>query len=88
MAKDGIELVSVTNHFKFEAPDGKQRVSDALDAECVQTLAKHYPNTPVNLSQNMVRCFCPFSDFTLAVTLKAEVTHLSALAEGLAAISR
>ena len=44
MAKDGIELVSVTNHFKFEAPDGKQRVSDALDTECVQTLAKHYPN--------------------------------------------
>ena len=44
MAKDGIQLVSVTNHFKFEAPDGKQRTADALDAECVQTLAKHYPN--------------------------------------------
>jgi cell filamentation protein len=25
MAKDGVQLVSVTNHFKFEAPDGKQR---------------------------------------------------------------
>ena len=25
MAKDGVELVSVTNHFKFQAPDGKQR---------------------------------------------------------------
>ena len=25
MVKDGIELVSVTNHFKFQAPDGKQR---------------------------------------------------------------
>ena len=44
MAKDGIELVSVTNHFKFHAPDGKQRAADALDAECVQTLAKNYPN--------------------------------------------
>ena len=44
MAKEGVELVSVTNHFKFEAPDGKQRAADALDAECVQTLAKHYPN--------------------------------------------
>ena len=44
MAKDGVELVSVTNHFKFQAPDGKQRAADALDAECVQTLAKHYPN--------------------------------------------
>lgn len=48
MAKDGIELVSVTNQFKFEAPDGKQRASDALDTECVQTLAKHYPNNRAN----------------------------------------
>lgn len=44
MARDGIQLVSVTNQFKFEAPDGKQRAADALDAQCVQTLAKHYPN--------------------------------------------
>ena len=44
MAKDGVELVSVTNHFKFLAPDGKQRAADALDSDCVQTLAKNYPN--------------------------------------------
>jgi len=44
MAKDGIQLVSVTNHFKFQAPDGKLRAADALDAECVQTIAKNYPN--------------------------------------------
>ena len=44
MAKEGIELVSITNHFKFQAPDGKQRAADALDAECVQTVARHYPN--------------------------------------------
>jgi cell filamentation protein len=44
MAKEDIQLVSITNHFKFQAPDGKQRAADALDAECVQTLAKHYPN--------------------------------------------
>ncbi len=44
MAKEGIELVSVANHFKFLAPDGKQRAADALDADCVQTLAKNYPN--------------------------------------------
>ena len=44
MAKDGIQLVSVTNHFKFLAPDGKQRAADALDADCVQTVAKNYPN--------------------------------------------
>ena len=48
MQKDGVELVSVTNHFKFEAPDGKQRASDALDSQCVQTLAKHYPANRAN----------------------------------------
>ena len=41
---DGVQLVSVTHDFKFEAPDGKQRFADALDSDCVQTLAKHYPN--------------------------------------------
>lgn len=44
LTSDGIQLVSVTHDFKFEAPDGKQRAADALDSECVQTLAKHYPN--------------------------------------------
>ena len=44
MAKEGIEVVSATNHFKFEAPDGKMRRADVLDAEGVQILAKHYPN--------------------------------------------
>ena len=39
-----VQLVSITHDFKFEAPDGKQRAADALDAECVQILAKHYPN--------------------------------------------
>ncbi len=28
-----IQLVSVTHDFKFQAPDGKQRAADALDAE-------------------------------------------------------
>lgn len=45
---EGIQLVSVTHEFKFEAPDGKQRSADALDAECVQTLAKNYPNNRAN----------------------------------------
>ena len=40
----GIQLVSVTHDFKFQAPDGKLRAADAMDAECVQTLAKNYPN--------------------------------------------
>ena len=33
-----------THGFKFEAPDGKMRQADVLDAEGVVTLAKHYPN--------------------------------------------
>ena len=41
---EGVQLVSVTHDFKFQAPDGKQRAADALDAECVQTVAKNYPN--------------------------------------------
>ena len=41
---EGIQLVSVTHEFKFQAPDGKQRFADALDAECVQTVANNYPN--------------------------------------------
>lgn len=45
---DGVQLVSVTHDFKFEAPDGKKRAADALDNECVQTLAKHYPNNRAN----------------------------------------
>ena len=44
MTKDGIQLVSVTNHFKFQAPDGKQRAADAIDADSVQIVAKNYPN--------------------------------------------
>lgn len=45
---NGIQLVSVTHEFKFEAPDGKRRAADALDNSCVETLAKHYPNNRAN----------------------------------------
>jgi cell filamentation protein len=48
LTADGIQLVSVTHDFKFEAPDGKKRAADALDNECVQILAKHYPNNKAN----------------------------------------
>ena len=41
---EGVQLVSITHDFKFQAPDGKLRAADALDAEGVQTLARHYPN--------------------------------------------
>ena len=36
--------MSITHDFKFHAPDGKQRFADALDSDCVQTLAENYPN--------------------------------------------
>lgn len=53
MGKDGIELVSITNHFKFEAADGKLHASDALDTESVQTLAKHYPHNRSNAGNHL-----------------------------------
>ena len=49
---DDIQLVSITHDFKFEAPDGKQRKADAMDAEGVQTLATHYPNNRANAFLN------------------------------------
>ncbi len=42
------EVVSITNQFKFEAPDGKQRTADAIDAESVKILAQSYPNNRAN----------------------------------------
>lgn len=43
-ATDNIQLVSLTHDFKFQAPDGKKRAADALDYDCVQILAKNFPN--------------------------------------------
>ena len=48
LRQDGIEPVSGTHCFKFEAPDGKWRVADVLDSEGVILLAKHYPNNRTN----------------------------------------
>lgn len=44
LVAEGIQLVSNTHDFKFEAPDGKMRKADVLDTEGVSLLAKHYPN--------------------------------------------
>ena len=35
---EGIQLVSATHEFKFEAPDGKRRKADVLDAGGVQAV--------------------------------------------------
>ena len=48
LVTDGIQLVSVTHNFKFQAPDRKQRAADALDDMGVKTLAKNYPNNRAN----------------------------------------
>jgi len=48
LAAEGVQLVSDTHDFKFEAPDGKMRKADVLDNEAVQLLAKHYPNNRAN----------------------------------------
>ncbi len=48
LAQEEIQLVSDAHGFKFEAPDGKMRKADVLDAESVQILAKHYPNNRAN----------------------------------------
>ena len=46
--QEGIELVSATHGFKFEAPDGKLRVADVLNSEGVVLLAKNYPTNRAN----------------------------------------
>ena len=56
MAKDGIQLVSDTHEFKFQAPDGEQRAADALDADSVQTVAKNYPNNSVLKIRKRLGC--------------------------------
>ncbi len=56
LATEGIQLVSGTHDFKFEAPDGKMRKADVLDNEALQLLAKHYPNNRANafLESNII----------------------------------
>lgn len=44
LSKEGLQLVSPTHGFKFEAPDGKQRKADVLNSADVIVLAKHFPN--------------------------------------------
>ena len=44
MKQEGIQPVSPTHDFKFEAPDGKQRKADVLKSEDVLLVAKHIPN--------------------------------------------
>ena len=44
LKQEGIQFVSATHELKIVAADGKQYNSDALSAEDIVLLAKHYPN--------------------------------------------
>ena len=44
LKKEGSEVVSVTNQLKVLAPDGKRRLTDTLDSEGVEMLAKSIRN--------------------------------------------
>ena len=44
LKRDGSEVVSVTNQLKLLAPDGKRRLTDVLDSEGVEMLAKSIRN--------------------------------------------
>jgi len=49
LKQNGVQLVSPTHGFKFEAPDGKQRIADVLNSDGVILLAKHYPNNRASI---------------------------------------
>lgn len=44
LRNEGNEVVSVTNHLKLLAPDGKRRLTDVLDNAGVIALARNFPN--------------------------------------------
>ena len=48
LKQEGVQLVSATHDFKFEAPDGKQRKAAVFRSEDVILLAKHIPNNRAN----------------------------------------
>jgi len=45
LSKENPELVSATHGFKFQAADGKQRLTDTLDSDGIVALAKCFPNS-------------------------------------------
>lgn len=44
LKKEGSQVVSVTTQLKLLAPDGRKRLTDALDSNGIIELAKHFPN--------------------------------------------
>lgn len=72
LQKAGFQLVSATNQFKFEAPDGKMRTGDVLDAEGVQIVAKNYP---YNRASAFLDWFV-YSDKVLTDKARKRLIHL------------
>lgn len=72
LQKAGFQLVNATNQFKFEAPDGKMRTGDVLDAEGVQIVAKNYPN---NRASAFLDWFV-YSDKVLTDKARKRLIHL------------
>ena len=72
LKQEGIQLVSDTHEFKFEAPDGKLRKADVLNSEEVALLAKHYPN---NRANEFLDWFT-YSDNTLDGQSRKKAYHL------------
>lgn len=48
LRQEGLQFVSGTHKLKIAAADGKRYSSDALSAEDIMILAKHYPNNRAN----------------------------------------
>ena len=48
LKKEGNQLVSDTTQLKLPAPDGKMRLTDALDYDGIIALGKHFPGTKAN----------------------------------------
>lgn len=61
LISEGIQLVSDTHDFKFEAPDGKMRRADVLNSASVNILVKNYPG---NRARSFLEWFI-YSDNTI-----------------------
>ena len=49
LKQEGVQLMSPTHGFKFEASNGKQRKADVLNRDGDEVLATHYPNNRTSI---------------------------------------
>ena len=60
LKNEGNEVVSVTNHLKLLAPDGKKRLTDVLDYDGVVLLAKNRGDMHEQKRSRVVPRYTPF----------------------------